>query len=400
MNKAPLATKLAPDLYGWYATPDVYQRGVCRKNIRLVRTSDRPTLSTTLAIYRDEHRVFLFPLILGLSEQITVNLGMADSDFIEAVYRNTDFVAKSYYNVSGLSSDKALPDDSFGLVFVGICQTIDYEALQPEAPAGNRNWGGRYYFVTTSPSTEGSELAELIKALNPEGGCVMASDILYANDRQGNPNEPLVEAILKEPHKFFMHDFGSPLEERFKHAVVCKFDQVDYVDKNPQRILLGFGFRINYNLSNRLMPAEMRKERFVIPAYREALRRKPDLFACFGMKGAQLVERRELDFFYDTTPPMQLLINGSRFYTPTCVKGELQEFVNIEQPEVLVGYLKKVFMREDTEMSTAGVMFGGLRTLFVPQANDTNILALKHQIEADREPLAFTTTLSMRVKRK
>lgn len=381
---------IAVDLMSWDLSP-----GQDNVDIRIVKRTDPPTRSAALAIYQDSERVFLFPLHLSLRYRIATLLGTTDTDFIEKVYRATRYPAEVYRRASGLS------DSSFSsMPFVGICQDVEYDSLLKEHFVGQRTWGGRYYFVTAVPRSEGSELAKLIETLNPAGGCVMATEAFYSQSAVVPDNENLIQAIMKEPHEFFMHDFGSPLEERFKYAVVNKLDQVDYIDKNPQRVLLAFGFRINFNRSNRLMPPALRKERFVMAAYREALRRKPELFSCFGMFDAEIVERRELDFFYDTTPPMQLMVNGTRFFTPVCYRGEFQESVNIEDPDALVGYLKKAFLRDNKLMSTAGVMFGGLRTLFVPKADDTNVLALKHQLEADREPLAFTTELDMWVKRK
>lgn len=391
---------LAPDLFMMYMTPTSYQYGPFRRQIRLVRISDSPRLSTTLAIYRDERRVFLFPLVLGLADQITVNLGTADSDFIESVFRNTEQVAKSYYNVSGLSRDAKLPDNSPGLVFVGICQSIDYDALGFEAPAGFRNWGGRYYFVKTTTKSEHSELAQLLETLNPPGGCVMATDVLYGLPTE-RPDEKLVQAILKEPHRYFMNDFGSPLDKRFKHAIVHTNDSVDYIDRNPQRVVLSFGFRINYNLTNRLMPPAMRKERFVLVAYREALRRKPDLFSCFGMPKVDLVETKDLDMFLSHLEPMQILVNGTRFHTPSGYVENYQLADADKNPDLTIDMIRDALGGVVTrDIRTCGLVYDGLRQLFVPEVNDTNHFALKHQIPADRELLAFTDGLYMRVNAK
>lgn len=372
-----------------------------RRKIRLAQHYDHKTLDTTLAIYRDELRVFLFPLTLGLSEQVTANLGTAESDFIEAVFLNTKIHAAGLYRSAGFHKDKDLPAASTGLVFVGICQSIEYSSLWFKELAGERGWTGQHYFVTVETRSENSELARLIETLDPAGGCVMATDALYMRNNEERLDEKLVQAILKEPHRFFLNDFGNPLDKRFKHAIIGKFDSVDHIDRNPQRIALGFGFRINFNLTNRLLPASIRKERFVMAAYREALRRKPDLFSCFGMETVDLVSTDELDMFLSHLEPMQILINGTRFHTPSGYIQNYQPQTAIENPELTIETIRKALNGVVTEsIRTCGIVYDGLRQLFVPEANDTNHLALKHQIPADRKPLAFTDGLYMRVNAK
>lgn len=396
----PVDSKIAPDLFGYCTRQGEKYRHPLRRNVCIVNAIDPPMLSTTLAIYRDERRVFLFPLVLGLSEQISANLGTSDSDFIEAVYRNTELVTKSYYHASGLSGDKELPNDPRGLVFVGICQSVDYDSLCFETPLGYRTWGGRYYFVKVTARSEDSELTQLLKTLNPPGGCVMAADALYSAS-MGRQDEKLVCAILKEPHRFFLNDFGSPTDRRFKHSVICKKDVVDYIDRNPQRVALGFGFRINYNMTNRLLPAAIRKERFVVAAYREALRRQPDLFACFGMNEVALLESKEIEIFLSHLEPMQIVVNGTRFHTP-CGYVENYHLEDADKnPELTIETIRKALTGVVAkDLRTCGIIFDGLRQLFVPEVKDTNYLALKYQIPADREPLAFTDGLYMQVMAK
>lgn len=380
VGSAYVRRRLAVDLFRMGFLSLVHENGIGIWNTSFGRVS-----STPLAIYSDGINVYLFPLFTRLRWRIATLLGTVGEEFVEEVYKATHQIAQVYHNCSGFYEESRR-----SLYFVGICQDLAYDSIEIESGAGLPTLSGRHYFQNISLLSEGSELAKLIKTLDYTGGCVMANDLIIANETPEEQNEALVQEILKSPEKFFLSTYGSPLETRFKHLVFGEVKDFNVIDTTVCRPAIVFGFRINFNLTNRYAAPQLRKERFVIAAYKEALRRNPNMFACFGMDAPEIIERDESLFFHDFADPAEMLVNGSRFTTLNAMRdSEIARGKLPTTEKEVVEYLTR-----SERYRTCGIAYNGLHLLFAP--GDISELALKHQIGADRYATIYSTALKSR----